>query len=439
MAASVVDLPEPVGPVTSTMPRGLSASSPKILGALSCSSVRILLGMVRNTAPAPRLLVEGVDAETRQAVDLEGEVDLQELFVVLALGVVHDVVHHGVHLLVLQRVDVDAAHIAVHADHGRQAGGKVQVGGLVLDAECQQLGNVHESLYLLENVAGCGTIMTMIAAPASKPFMPASLPRVMPPGVTPASVTLLAVSKTFGPEAVREAHAAGQTAFGENYIQEAVDKMAALADLPLQWHCIGPIQSNKTRLVAEHFDWAQTVDRLKIAQRLSEQRPARSCRRCRSAFRSTSMAAPPSPAWRRDEALALARAVAALPRLQLRGLMCIPDPPPDFEAMKAVFLRAKGPVRAVARRRAGARHAVHGHDGRPGGRHPCRQHHGACGHGHFRRATRAPACARQPSFPGHGRIGLTLPQSAPSHLPLPSMSIFCGVAVGRAGERHLMA
>src|SRR3954469_12927737 len=86
-------------------------------------------------------------------------------------------------------------------------------------------------------------------------------------------VTLLAVSKTFGPEAVREAHAAGQAAFGENYIQEAVEKMALLADLPLEWHCIGPIQGNKTRLVAQHFDWGHTIDRLKIAQRLSEQRP----------------------------------------------------------------------------------------------------------------------------------------------------------------------
>src|SRR5689334_22225789 len=87
-------------------------------------------------------------------------------------------------------------------------------------------------------------------------------------------VTLLAVSKTFGPDAVREAHAAGARAFGENYIQEAVEKQALLADLELEWHCIGPIQSNKTRLVASHFAWAQTVDRLKIAQRLAEQRPA---------------------------------------------------------------------------------------------------------------------------------------------------------------------
>lgn len=92
-------------------------------------------------------------------------------------------------------------------------------------------------------------------------------------GRAPDSVTLLAVSKTWGPDAVRQAHAAGQTAFGENYIQEAVDKIAALRDLPLAWHCIGPIQSNKTRLVAEHFDWVHSVDRLKIAQRLSEQRP----------------------------------------------------------------------------------------------------------------------------------------------------------------------
>src|SRR4051812_3130292 len=84
-------------------------------------------------------------------------------------------------------------------------------------------------------------------------------------------VTLLAVSKTFGPESVREAHAAGQNAFGENYIQEAVEKIALLRDLPLEWHCIGPVQSNKTRLVATHFDWLHTIDRLKIAQRLSEQ------------------------------------------------------------------------------------------------------------------------------------------------------------------------
>jgi pyridoxal phosphate enzyme (YggS family) len=160
-------------------------------------------------------------------------------------------------------------------------------------------------------------------------------------GRDPSGVRLLAVSKTFGPEAVRAAHAAGQAAFGENYIQEAVDKMTALADLPLQWHCIGPIQSNKTRLVAGHFAWAQTVDRLKIAQRLSEQRPAgmaplQVCLQVNVDAGATKSGVAP-------EALsALAHAVAALPRLQLRGLMCIPDPQPDFEAMKAVFLRARG-------------------------------------------------------------------------------------------------
>ena len=159
-------------------------------------------------------------------------------------------------------------------------------------------------------------------------------------GRDPAQVGLLAVSKTFGAEAVRAAHAAGQTAFGENYIQEAVDKMAALADLPLQWHCIGPIQSNKTRLVAEHFHWAQTVDRLKIAQRLSEQRPVhlpplQVCLQVNVDGGATKSGVAP------EELPALARAVTQLPRLQLRGLMCIPDPQPDDAAMRAVFLRAR--------------------------------------------------------------------------------------------------
>ncbi len=159
-------------------------------------------------------------------------------------------------------------------------------------------------------------------------------------GRDPSGVTLLAVSKTFGPDAVRAAHAAGQEAFGENYIQEAVHKMAALADLPLQWHCIGPIQSNKTRLVAEHFAWVQTVDRLKIAQRLNEQRPEdlpplQVCLQVNIDGGATKSGVAPR------EALALAQAVTALPRLQLRGLMCIPDPRPDAGAMEAVYLRAR--------------------------------------------------------------------------------------------------
>jgi pyridoxal phosphate enzyme (YggS family) len=91
------------------------------------------------------------------------------------------------------------------------------------------------------------------------------------------SVTLLCVSKTFGPDAVRAAHAVGERSFGENYVQEALDKIAALADLrdAIEWHLIGPLQSNKTRVVAEQFDWVHSVDRLKIAQRLSDQRPER--------------------------------------------------------------------------------------------------------------------------------------------------------------------
>jgi len=149
------------------------------------------------------------------------------------------------------------------------------------------------------------------------------------------SVTLLAVSKTFPAEAVREAHAAGQQAFGENYVQEALAKIEALADLrsQLQWHLIGPLQSNKTRVVAEAFDWVHSVDRLKVAQRLSEQRPAalpplQLCLQVNiSGEASKSGFAPPA-------VLAAALAVAAMPRLQLRGLMAIPEPAGDFDAQR---------------------------------------------------------------------------------------------------------
>jgi len=154
------------------------------------------------------------------------------------------------------------------------------------------------------------------------------------------SVQLLAVSKTWGPDAVRAAHAAGQTAFGENYIQEAVDKITALRDLPLVWHCIGPIQSNKTRLVAEHFDWVHSIDRLKIAQRLSEQRPEhlpplQVCIQVNVDGGETKSGVPPS------ELPELALAVAALPRLQLRGLMTIPEPAETEADMRAVHRQAK--------------------------------------------------------------------------------------------------
>ena len=154
------------------------------------------------------------------------------------------------------------------------------------------------------------------------------------------SVTLLAVSKTFAVPAIQDAIAAGQHCLGENYIQEAVAKILALHHLGAQWHCIGPVQSNKTRLVAEHFDWVQSVDRLKIAQRLSEQRPAhlpplQVCIQVNTDGGSNKAGVVP------DELADLARAVAQLPRLTLRGLMSIPEPASDFETAKAVHLRAK--------------------------------------------------------------------------------------------------
>jgi pyridoxal phosphate enzyme (YggS family) len=153
-------------------------------------------------------------------------------------------------------------------------------------------------------------------------------------------VTLLAVSKTFGPEAVRAAHACGQSAFGENYIQEAVEKMALLDDLVLEWHCIGPVQSNKTRLVAGHFDWVHTVDRLKIAERLSQQRPEgkaplQVCIQVNIDLGPTKSGVAPG------EALGLAREVAQRPGLRLRGLMTIPEPSPDPAAQLALHRRAR--------------------------------------------------------------------------------------------------
>ena len=150
------------------------------------------------------------------------------------------------------------------------------------------------------------------------------------------SVTLLAVSKTFPADAVREAFAAGQRAFGENYVQEALDKIATLADLRSQitWHLIGPLQSNKTRPVAEAFDWVHSVDRLKIAQRLSEQRPAelpplQLCLQVNISGETSKSGLLP------DEVLAVAQAVAALPRVRLRGLMAIPEPAGDEAAQRA--------------------------------------------------------------------------------------------------------
>ena len=169
-------------------------------------------------------------------------------------------------------------------------------------------------------------------------------------GRNPATVRLLAVSKTFGAEAVAEAASDGQRAFGENYIAEGVEKILALQGRPggqaLEWHCIGPVQSDKTRLVAEHFDWVQSVDRLKIAQRLSEQRPdslppLQVCLQVNIDGGANKSGLAPA------EVQALAQEVAQLPRLVLRGLMAIPEPAADFDAACAVHARTKALFDAV--------------------------------------------------------------------------------------------
>jgi pyridoxal phosphate enzyme (YggS family) len=160
----------------------------------------------------------------------------------------------------------------------------------------------------------------------------------------PHEVSLLAVSKTFGPDAVMAAAQAGQRAFGENYLQEALDKMAAVramqAGLLLEWHFIGPVQSNKTRSIAENFDWVHAVEREKIAQRLSAQRPAHLaplniCLQVNISGESSKSGVAP------QDVAPLAQAVAALPRLKLRGLMAIPEPAQDFDAQRAPFRRLR--------------------------------------------------------------------------------------------------
>jgi len=149
------------------------------------------------------------------------------------------------------------------------------------------------------------------------------------------SVTLLAVSKTFDATAIAEAHAAGQRRFGENYVQEALGKIAALSALEPrpEWHLVGPLQANKTRVVAEHFDWVHSVDRLKIAERLSAQRPdglapLSVCLQVNVSGEATKSGLAPA------EVAEVARAVATLPRLRLRGLMAIPEVAGDLAAQR---------------------------------------------------------------------------------------------------------
>lgn len=159
-------------------------------------------------------------------------------------------------------------------------------------------------------------------------------------GRVPEEVGLLAVSKTQPATALREAFAAGLTHMGENYLQEALAKQAQLTDLPLCWHFIGPIQSNKTKAIAEHFDWVHSVDRLKIAQRLSEQRPPELpplnlCLQVNVSGEDSKSGCAP------EEVPALAQAIAQLPRVHLRGLMAIPAPTEDPLQQRAAFARLR--------------------------------------------------------------------------------------------------
>ena len=156
----------------------------------------------------------------------------------------------------------------------------------------------------------------------------------------PAAVGLLAVSKTQPAAAIRQAYASGLADFGENYVQEALAKQAELNDLPLTWHFIGPLQSNKTRPIAEHFAWVHSVDRLKIAQRLAEQRPAHLpplniCLQVNVSGEASKSGCTP------EDLPALAAAVAQLPQLRLRGLMAIPEPSDDPAEQHAAFARLR--------------------------------------------------------------------------------------------------
>lgn len=155
-------------------------------------------------------------------------------------------------------------------------------------------------------------------------------------GRDPRDILLVAVSKTFPAAAIAQVYAAGQRDFGENYVQEAFDKIAALSQLAIVWHFIGPIQSNKTRPIAEHFHWVHSVDRLKIAERLSAQRPAVSgalnvCLQVNVSGEASKSGCAP------QEVVALAHAVARLPRLTLRGLMAVPEPTDDVHLQRTRF------------------------------------------------------------------------------------------------------
>lgn len=168
-------------------------------------------------------------------------------------------------------------------------------------------------------------------------------------GRAPQSVALLAVSKTFPATAIREAWAAGQHAFGESYVQEALAKQAELADLPIEWHYIGPLQRNKTRPVAEHFAWVHGIDRADLAERLARQRPEslpplQVCVQVNVGGEASKRGVAP------QAALALARYVAGLPRLRLRGFMTVPPPSADPQTQRSHFRMLAGVLREARER-----------------------------------------------------------------------------------------
>src|SRR5690606_18257195 len=238
--------------------------------------------------------------EARKPGNREGEVALEVLLVLLALRIVHDVVDHPVHHLVLHGREIDTTHVAVHPDHRGQSGGKMEVRSLVLDGKRQQFSDIHVMLPCWSHPRGHSrgpagdsgpawarrghpgdhwhtTAMngSAYAEESARRSLEAVRRRIREAceraGRDPATASLLAVGKTFPAERLLALAAAGQHDFGENYLQEALAKQercAALAPgMRLRWHFIGPIQSNKTRAIAEHFDWVHSVDRERIARR----------------------------------------------------------------------------------------------------------------------------------------------------------------------------
>ena len=223
-------------------------------------------------------------------------------------------------------------------------------------------------------------------------------------GREPGSVSLLAVSKTKPPEAVRAAIAAGQHAFGENHLQDAMTKVEALAGLDASWHFIGAVQSNKTRPIAAHFDWVHAIERAKIAVRLSEQRPAGRgpldvCIQVNVSGEHTKSGVDPR------EVESLARVVHELPGLRLRGLMALPRPSSDLESQRAPVSSASRDSRGLEFQGIRARYAVDGNDRRPRGRSGGRSHRRARRNGDLRPAVIG--------APGKSRFGVGLRSAIP--------------------------